>query len=158
MWNKYGVKFSPEKGYEAHGWGVSSSSERNSCDIKLLCFTSVPTRPHIYFISKVNLSFRKMVCFFFGSQCKFCLFADGTSSTTDGSLASEISDTESVMSMNNSKPTARLPQLTHPKKLLPDLNKRVLVNPGSEEENMVLKGIVDAAITNGVSENHERAL
>lgn len=80
------------------------------------------------------------------------------SSTTDGSLASEISDTESVMSMNNSKPTARLPQLTHPKKLLPDLNKRVLVNPGSEEENMVLKGIVDAAITNGVSENHERAL
>ncbi|XP_067018157.1 protein PTHB1-like [Acropora muricata] len=83
---------------------------------------------------------------------------DGMSSTTDGSLASEISDTESVMSMNNSKPTARLPQLTHPKKLLPDLNKRVLVNPGSEEENMVLKGIVDAAITNGISENHERAL
>lgn len=99
-----------------------------------------------------------MVCFFFDSQSKFCLFSDGTSSTTDGSLTSEISDTESVMSMNNSKHTARLPQLTHPKKPVPDLNKRVLVNPGSEEENMVLKGIVDAAITNGISENHERAL
>lgn len=60
--------------------------------------------------------------------------------------------------MNNSKHTARLPQLTHSKKPPPDLNKRVVVNPGSEEENMVLKGIGDAAITNGIPENHERAL
>ncbi|XP_068751344.1 protein PTHB1-like isoform X1 [Montipora capricornis] len=83
---------------------------------------------------------------------------DGSSSITDESRSSEISDTESVTSISSGKHPARLPQLNHAKKTLPDFNKRVLVNPGSEEESMVLKGIGEAAMTNGLSEGHERAL
>ena len=52
----------------------------------------------------------------------------------------------------------RLPQLNHSRKPLPDLNKRVLVTPGSEEESMVLKGIGAASVANGLPEDHERAL
>ena len=92
------------------------------------------------------------------SNENLCCFADGSSSTTDESRSSEISDTESVTSNSSGKHPARLPQLNHAKKPLPDFNKRVLVNPGSEEESMVLKGIGEAAMTNGLSEGHERAL
>ena len=79
------------------------------------------------------------------------------SSTADSDRSSEISDTESVSS--GGKIPSRLPQLNHSRKPLPDLNKRVLVAPGSEEESMVLKGIdAAAAVTNGLPEDHERAL
>ena len=86
------------------------------------------------------------------------LLPDGSSSITDGNLSSEISDTESVTSSGRDKPPARLPQLNHAKNPLPDLNKRLLVTPGSEEEGMVLKGIGAASVTNGLPEDHERAL
>lgn len=83
---------------------------------------------------------------------------DALSSTTDESRSSEISDTESVRSIGGGKKPARLPQLNDSKKPLPDLNKRMLVTPGSEEESLVLKGIGAASVTNGVPEDHERAL
>lgn len=84
---------------------------------------------------------------------------DGSSasSTADGDRSSEISDTESVSS-GEKLPPARLPQLNHSRKPLPDLNKRLLVTPGSEEETMVLKGLGAASVTNGLPEDHERAL
>jgi len=82
---------------------------------------------------------------------------DGSSSTTDENRSSEISDTES-MSGGGTKPPSRLPQLNHSRKPLPDLNKRVLVTPGSAEESMVLKGVDAASVTNGLPEDHERAL
>ncbi|KAM7442291.1 Protein PTHB1 [Porites harrisoni] len=83
---------------------------------------------------------------------------DGSSSTTEENRLSELSDTESLSS-SGGKPPSRLPQLNHSKKPLPDLNKRLLVTPGSEEESMVLKGVGAAAsITNGLPEDHERAL
>lgn len=85
-----------------------------------------------------------------------CPDGSSVSSTTDGDRSSEISDTESVSSGGKMPP--RLPQLNHSRKPLPDLNKRVLVTPGSEEETMVLKGIDAAAVTNGLPEDHERAL
>lgn len=87
----------------------------------------------------------------------YFLFPDGSSSTTDENRSSEISDTESVSS-GGSKPPSRLPQLNHARKPLPDLNKRLLVAPGSEEESMVLKGVDAASVTNGLPEDHERAL
>ncbi|PFX24103.1 protein PTHB1-like [Stylophora pistillata] len=78
------------------------------------------------------------------------------SSTLDGDRASEISDTESVSSSEKVPP--RLPQLNHSRKPLPDLNKRMLVTPGSDEESMVLKGIGAASLANGLPEDHERVL
>ena len=84
------------------------------------------------------------------------LFLDGSSSVTDENRSSELSDTESL-SKNGGKPS-RLPQLNHSRKLLPDLNKRLLVTPGSDEESMVLKGVGAASVTNGLPEDHERAL
>ena len=56
------------------------------------------------------------------------------------------------------RPPGKLPQLNHSTNALPDLGKTVLVAPGSQEADLVARGLEAARVTNGFPHGGERGV